>query len=134
ARLMRGSDVDRVTKRFCERFRNEHAAFLSCIKGISDSSDRRWYASLTLNRLMFAYFLQKKRFLDADPDYLRNRLRIMQERMGKDQPLNFYCCFLLRLFHEGLGQPPTLRKPELEGLIGEVPYLNGGLFDVHELE
>ena len=28
-----------------------------------------------LNRLMFVYFIQKKGFLDGDPDYLRNRLQ-----------------------------------------------------------
>jgi hypothetical protein len=38
------------------------------------------------------------------------------------------------LFHEGLGQPPAQRKKDLEALLGDVPYLNGGLFDVHELE
>src|SRR5205823_1309129 len=53
---------------------------------------------------------------------------------GKDKFLGFYRYFLLRLFHEGLGQPPELRKKDLEPLLGEVPYLNGGLFDVHELE
>ena len=42
--------------------------------------------------------------------------------------------FLLRLFHEGLGQPEAVRSPELTALLGRVPYLNGGLFDVHELE
>jgi hypothetical protein len=39
---------------------------------------------------------------------------------------------LLRLFHEGLGGPA--RTSELEALLGEVPYLNGGLFDIHQLE
>ena len=34
----------------------------------------------------------------------------------------------------GLGQPAAERKKELEKLLGIVPYLNGGLFDVHDLE
>ena len=38
-----------------------------------------------LNRLMFVYFIQKKGFLDGDPDYLRNRLRSVQQRQGKDK-------------------------------------------------
>ena len=33
-----------------------------------------------------------------------------------------------------MGQPRDLRKKDLEPLLGQVPYLNGGLFDVHELE
>ena len=46
----------------------------------------------------------------------------------------FYRLFLLRLFHEGLGQPEAQRAPELAALLGKVPFLNGGLFDVHDLE
>jgi len=83
---------------------------------------------------MFIYFIQKKGFLDGDLDYLRNRLQTIQERKGKDKFLAFYQYFLLRLFHEGLGKPKPERKKDLESLIGEVPYLNGGLFDVHQLE
>ena len=62
--------------------------------------------------------------------------KCIQERKGKDKFLTFYRYFLLRLFHEGLGKPKPERnwKKDLESLIGEVPYLNGGLFDVHQLE
>ena len=127
-------DVDRVTKRFYDRFKTEHTKFLSFIKGITEKADQEWYASLMLNRLMFIYFIQKKGFLDGDLDYLRNRLQTIQERKGKDKFLGFYQYFLLRLFHEGLGKPKPERKKDLESLIGEVPYLNGGLFDVHQLE
>ncbi len=42
--------------------------------------------------------------------------------------------FLLRLFHEGLGQAKAARKPDLAALIGDIPYLNGGLFEVHQIE
>jgi hypothetical protein len=85
-----------------------------------------------LNRLMFVYLIQKKGFLDDDRDYLRNRLDRMQRDHGSDQFLSFYRRFLLRLFHEGLGR--AQRNQELDRLIGKVPYLNGGLFDVHQLE
>jgi hypothetical protein len=72
-------DVERVTKRFYERFKQEHAVFLDFVKGITDAADREWYASVMLNRLMFVYFIQRKRFLDGDPDYLRNRLIQMRK-------------------------------------------------------
>lgn len=81
---------------------------------------------------MFVYFIQKKGFLDGDRDYLRNRLHIMETRQGKDTFLSFYRHFLLRMFHEGLGA--RKRTSELDALLGKVPFLNGGLFDVHELE
>jgi len=125
-------DVDRVTKRFYDRFKAEHATFLRFIEGIPVEGDREWYASLMLNRLMFVYFIQKKGFLDNNEHYLRNRLRAVQEQKGNGNFLNFYRHFLLRLFHEGLGKQG--HSAELEALLGKVPYLNGGLFDVHELE
>lgn len=126
--------AERVTKRFYERFKTEHTAFLKFLKGIEAAADREWYASLMLNRLMFIYFVQKKKFLDGDADYLRNRLALTKQKFGKDKFYSFYRSFLLRLFHEGLNKPEKDRAKEVENLIGDVPYLNGGLFDVHDLE
>ncbi|GAB6186479.1 Eco57I restriction-modification methylase domain-containing protein [Thermopirellula anaerolimosa] len=129
-------DVDKVTKRFYDCFKAEHAAFQKLITGIPSDDDRRWYTSLMLNRLMFVYFIQKKGFLDGDTDYLRNRLSMVQKIRGKDEFHSFYRYFLLRLFHEGLGKSPEERKldPEFESLLGKVPFLDGGFFEVHELE
>lgn len=129
-------DRDRVTKKFYDHFKREHAHFLEFIQGISDRADREWYASLMLNRMMFIYFIQKKGFLDGDTGYLRNRLRAVQERKGKGKFLTFYRYFLLTLFHEGFSKQPEQRHldHDLKELLGDVPYLNGGLFEVHELE
>jgi hypothetical protein len=134
ARLRRNLDTEKVTRAFYDRFKQEHGVFLGFISGIARVADREWYASLMLNRLMFTYFVQKRGFLDGDVNYLRNRLRLMQEHVGKDQFLSFYRHFLLRLFHEGFGQQQVARNPDLDNLLGDVPYLNGGLFEVHELE
>ena len=131
---MRETFVEKVTKKFYERFKKEHHVFLEFIEGIKNIADREWYASLMLNRMMFIYFIQRQSFLDGDSDYLRNRLQRMQTTHGKDRFQTFYRLFLLRLFHEGLGQPEADRTPELAALLGRVPYLNGGLFDVHDLE
>jgi Eco57I restriction-modification methylase len=125
-------DVDRVTKSFYDRFKVEHDQFKDFIAGIRNTVAREWYASVMLNRLMFIYFIQKKGFLDNDPDYLRNKLQQIQTRKGPDKFLSFYRHFLLRLFHEGLAKQK--RTKDLDDLVGDVPYLNGGLFDVHELE
>ena len=129
-------DVDKITKKFYDRFKAEHAAFLKLIEGIKADADLQWYTSLMLNRLMFVYFIQKKGFLDGDPDYLRNRLQMVREVRGKDQFQSFYRYFLLRLFHEGLGKSPDERKLDraMEKLLGRVPFLNGGFFEVHQLE
>ena len=133
-RVRAAFDVERVTKRFYDRFKKEHRAFLGFIEGIESRTDREWYASLMLNRMMFIYFIQKRGFLDGDPDYLHNRLELIRAMHGKDRFQTFYRLFLMRLFHEGLGRPEADRAPELVELLGQVPYLNGGLFDIHDLE
>ena len=127
-----GFDVEKLTKKFFDQFQREHAAFLKFIRGIAETGDREWYASVMLNRLMFVYFIQRKGFLDGDRDYLRNRLNASRSQKGKDKFYSFYRYFLLRLFHEGLGGKD--RSAELERLIGKIPYLNGGLFERHTIE
>ena len=134
SRVSQAMDVERVTKRFYERFRTELTAFQGFIDGITAQGDREWYASLMLNRMMFVYFVQKKNFLDGDPDYPRNRLRMVQNKRGGGRFQQFYRDFLLKLFHKGLGQRESERSQELAELLGQVPFLNGGLFDVHDLE
>jgi type I restriction-modification system DNA methylase subunit len=131
-RVKKAFDVEKVTKKFFTRFEKEHGQFLKLIDGIQSEFDRTWYASLMLNRLMFVYFIQKKNFLDGDINYLRNRLKRCQAEWGTDTFHSFYRQFLLKLFHEGLGKPG--RDAELDKLLGKVPYLNGGLFEVHQLE
>jgi hypothetical protein len=59
-------------------------------------------------------------------------LKWVQEQRGEDQFHTFYRYFLLKLFHDGLSKHE--HSQELEALLGKVPYLNGGLFDVHMLE
>ena len=129
-------DRDRITKRFYDRFKKEQQAFLKFIKGITNQGDKAWYASLMLNRLMFVYFIQKKGFLDTDINYLQNRLKAVQEQKGRGKFLSFYRYFLVQLFHEGFSKQPKYRKLDavLKGLLGKVPYLDGGLFELHELE
>ena len=131
-RVKKAFDVEKVTKKFFTRFEKEHGQFLKFIDGMQSEFDRTWYASLMLNRLMFVYFIQKKKFLDGDINYLRNRLQRCQAEWGTDTFHSFYRQFLLKLFHEGLGKPE--RDAPLDKLLGKVPYLNGGLFEVHQLE
>jgi hypothetical protein len=121
-----------VTKKFYEKFKKEHTAFLKFIEGIGDKVNQDWYASLMLNRLMFCYFIQKQRFLDNNTDYLQQKLKECEEKKGKNKFYSFYRDFLLALFHKGLGAPNHGKEVEIE--LGKIPYLNGGLFDIHELE
>jgi hypothetical protein len=123
-------DVDRVTKKFYNEFKSEHAAFLKFIKGIDSLDDSQWYASVMLNRLMFIYFIQKKGFLNSDLHYLSNKFKSVREKK-KD---TFYREFLVRLFFEGFALEPKERTPETKSLLGTIPFLNGGLFMPHQIE
>lgn len=122
-------NIDQITKRFYERFKNVRAHFLADLHGIPTVAESERYASLILNRLMFLYFIQQKSFLADDTHYLSNRLRMIQDQPGQNC---FYRSFLLPLFHEGLGMPE--HSPSLQTLLGDVPYLGGDLFKQHEIE
>ncbi len=129
-RVRAAFDVERVTKRFYDHFKTEHARFLNFLEGIPDQEMERWYVSVMLNRLMFIYFIQKKNFLNDDPDYLRTKLRESQ-RNGNDR---YYVDFLCPLFFEGFAKPESERSREAKRLLGKVPYLNGGIFQRHQIE
>ena len=129
-RVRAAFDVEKVTKRFYERFKKEHSDFLGFIEGVSDAAGREWYASVMLNRLMFIYFIQKKNFLDGDINYLRTNLA-KSKAAGANQ---FYASFLCSLFFEGFAKPPSERSERAKRQLGEVPYLNGGIFQRHPVE
>ena len=111
-RMLAAFDVEKVIRQFYDRLKKQRDGFQRFIKGIPTLADREWYAALMLNRIMFLYFIQKRGFLDGDPDYLRNRLERMQWTRGKDRLQRFYRLFLLKLFHEGLSRPEAERAPE----------------------
>ena len=125
-------NAEKVTKKFYDGFKREHNNLLKFIKGIDSALDREWYASIMLNRLMFCYFMQKRGFLNHDTHYLRNKLNESKAKLGANQFYSFYRDFLLTLFHKGFGS--YSHSEEVREMIGDIPYLNGGLFEVHEIE
>jgi hypothetical protein len=147
-RLRAAFDADRVTKAFYDKFKKRHEALVKAIDGFPAyrperteddrktlNQERKWYSSLLLNRLMFIYFLQRKGFMAGDRDYLRNRLRAVRETSGAGRFFEFYADFLIPMFHDGLGDPGLrIKDPVIKGLVGKIPYINGGIFAVHELE
>lgn len=125
-------NAEKVTKKFYESFKREHNNLLKFIKGIENTLDKEWYASIMLNRLMFCYFMQKRGFLNHDTNYLRHKLDESKAKLGENQFYSFYRDFLLTLFHKGFGS--YSHSEEVRKMIGDIPYLNGGLFEVHEIE
>lgn len=133
ARLDDAAPRDKVTKKFYGEFEKQRNAFAAFIEGIpAESEDQRWYTAVVIDRLMFLWFLQEKRFLDNQPQYLQQRL---QDHLAGGHTQSFYKRFLSPLFFKGFAQE---RTPETAATIqaefGNVPYLNGGLFAQHELE
>lgn len=125
-------NAEKVTKKFYDGFKREHNNLLKFIKGIDSALDKEWYASIMLNRLMFCYFMQKRGFLNHDTHYLRHKLDESKAKLGANQFYSFYRDFLLTLFHKGFGS--YSHSEEVREMIGDIPYLNGGLFEVHEIE
>jgi len=125
---------EKVTKSFYKQFQKEHKSFTKYIEGIEVERDKDWYASVMLNRLMFCYFIQKKGFLDNNTNYLQDKLKWVKEEKGKNQFFGtFYKEFLRRMFKEGLDYPRH-DTDEFLATFGRIPYLNGGMFDEHQLE
>lgn len=135
AQWTRAFDVERITKDFFEQFTKRHDDFLTSVEGIPDERERRWFVSALLNRLMFVYFLQKKGFIDGGGEagrrYLEQKLEESRDALGNDA---YYDGFLKHLFFEGFAKPPKFRKPHKGIPLGEVKYLNGGLFLKHPVE
>lgn len=123
---------EKLTKKFYDEFKKQHKAFEEFIDGIQSADDRRWYTSIMLDRLMFCYFIQKKGFLDNNKNYLQDKLRQVQAEEGDDEFYAFYRDFLCHLFRDGLNTPK--HSEAFEHRFGRIPYLNGGMFDVHPLE
>jgi hypothetical protein len=125
-------DIERVTKRFFGDYQQQFVVFLDYIGGIDNEADKRWYASVLLNRLMFIFFLQKKGFIDnCNLDYLYQKYIETKNTIGEDK---YYSIFLKKLFFEGFAKPDTERTPETNKLLGNIKYLNGGLFLQHKIE
>lgn len=130
-RLKNALDIEPITKKFFKDFEQKHGDFINEIHGIDNEKDRAWYASVLLHRLMFIWFLQKKGFVDkGNLNYLTDKLSQIQTH-GADL---FYRDFLKRLFFEGFAKPKNERSAETNKLLGDVRYLNGGLFLPHVVE
>lgn len=134
-RLQASFNADRVTARFYNEFQERQQSLCEEITGIPGESETSWYSSLLLNRLMFIYFMQRKGFLNDDLNYLRTSLTAIQALQGPDRFYEYYRDFLIPLFHDGLeADEDSPHDPAIRQLMGDVPYVNGGIFSKHVLE
>jgi hypothetical protein len=127
-------DASNVTAAFYKRFEKEHRNLAESIAGVPDE-DRGFYATTLLNRLMFLYFMQKKEFLNGDSRYLENTLKAVQEIRGRDRYFSFYKDALLPLFFHRLNnRAGEIGDSAIDQILGDVPYVNGGIFGPTEIE
>jgi adenine-specific DNA-methyltransferase len=102
-----------------------------------NEKDARDFCKKLMGRLVFLYFLQKKRWLgattaaysDGEQDFV---FKLFGESGGNDA---FYPNVLVDLFFDTLNAE---RKDDVykmpDGTTRKVPFLNGGLFDMDELD
>lgn len=128
-RVRTAFNAEKITNRFYKDITRQRRQLAVSIQGLADDKARELYASILLDRLIFLYFIQQKGFLDNDPEYLTHRLRMVREWQGPDRFFGFYRDFLVPLFHQALGSPaPEYPDAKTREVIGDVPYVNGGLF------
>ncbi len=91
-------------------------------------ADRRTLALVQLTRLLFLYFIESKGWLDGRRSFLREELdRCLGHRRNVHRHL------IQPLFFGALNRPNHRRSSAARGF-GQIPFLNGGLFEPHQLE
>ena len=133
-------DVEAVTKAFYEDYKKVFANLQETL--CTQTQDPAWahdYSLQLLNRLMFLYFVQRKRWLGDDPDFIGS---FWQAYKASGEPQNtFFDNWLSVLFFEAFnerfqaGRSDRQHLPlEIRQALAMAPYLNGGLFTRNKLD
>ena len=128
--------VEPVTREFFDTYRRLFENTKEGITGfaLAEEEQKQLFTQTLFNRLMFVYFLSRKGWLkfDGNTDYLK---ALWSSYRTKDSTGNFYLTRLRTLFFKGLNNPSAGNLPQEEkALIGDVPFLNGGLFEETNLD
>ncbi len=130
-------DVEAVTKEFFAEYKRVFNAAKEKISGFEDDDTKHVFVQTLFNRLMFVYFLSRKGWLrfNGNNDYLN---ALWRSYVSAEDQTNFYVDRLRQLFFAGLNNPSARDliggNSALAKVIGEVPFLNGGLFDKGQLD
>ena len=119
---------DALTRRFYRTLERTIGTLASSLSARVSEDDRRSIALFTLSRLLFLSFLEAKGWLDGDRDYLSRRF---MQQLGVGG--RFHARVLEPLFFGTLNTRPGARAAAARAL-GDIPYLNGGLFTRSALE
>ncbi|PYQ34810.1 MAG: hypothetical protein DMF57_05175 [Acidobacteria bacterium] len=132
ARLFdRALDSELLARQFFERFRTAVSDVGAALRESFPSEGRDAISAealLILSRLLFLYFIQQKGWLNRERRFLVDRLEaaVRQRR-------EFFSTVLLPLFFGCLNTPVRERDSAARRL-GNLPYLNGGLFEPSAFE
>ena len=129
-------DVEPVTKEFFGEYKRVFENMMVGVAGFGrgEDEDKRVLVQTLFNRLMFVYFLSRKGWLqfDNNADYLKTLWQDYGAGLGDG---NFYRDRLRPLFFSGLNNPNSRDLTEgVRTVIGDVPFLNGGLFEETDLD
>ena len=134
--LDRAFDVEAVTRHFFDEYKRVFDHAVERVEGFGADDDeqdlKKLFVQTLFNRLMFVYFVSRKGWLTfgGDNDYLNAIWSDYQTCADEDS--NFHYDRLRLLFFAGLNNyraEDLTSEPEALKLIGDVPFLNGGLFD-----
>ena len=129
-------DVETVTDKFFADYQRVFAQVEAAVEGIpeDDTEARRLYTQRLFNRLMFLRFIEKKGWLT----YKGNRyyIRSLFDATEAQTDENFLNDRLFWAFFHGLGNAVDLPEKAAEAVErrGEVPFLNGGLFEMQDYD
>ena len=127
--------VKPVTEDFYENYKSAFDTLSKELRGKGlEIEDADRYAHVTLNRLMFFYYLQKKGWIGERKDFVRWFQKQYQE---SDDEGEFHKKWLSALFFDGMnelaGEEIDADLPtNVESAIAGLPYMNGGLFQLTE--
>lgn len=130
--VTRALDRRTLTDRFFRDVRAVRDLIARSWTGVPASAvaDREALALLLLSRLLFLYFLQRDGLLAGDDRFLPSLLARWQRGRSSG---TFYRSVLRTLFFGVLNRRPERRTARAAAL-GALPYLNGGLFEMHRVE
>ena len=124
-----GFSVQPVTEQFFADYKRVYADTVRLLTPAARPQDAEQFTQTLFNRLLFIHFISRKGWLtfNGSADYLNALWADYQQQPGRRG--NFHADRLSILFHAGMNTPETERPAGVAAIIGQVPFLNGGLFE-----
>ncbi len=130
---VRAADVlaeEGLTRRFFRDFARLHALAAERLAEVprATAGERRDLARVLLTRVLFLYFVQARGWLGGRSDFLPS---LLDTALGQGHP--FHRDVFEPLCFGALNAPPDSR-PRASRALGDLPFLNGGLFERQPIE